>query len=290
MNNLTKVLFCLGVTLGAGGFAPVSNHLCTGFVPENDLQIPISVNQVGGLTEAQFNTVLDTVQSVYGPIIATKGGNLSISRQWSNNTVNASAQQSGSTWIINMFGGLARHPDITIEGFALVACHELGHHIGGAPKIAGWFNVWATNEGGSDYFATLKCLRRIFNDQENEEFVKNTTIDPVLKEKCEMIYSNIPERNLCMRSGMGGMSVSLLFKALKSDTVTPAFNTPDPSVVTKTNDRHPDPQCRLDTYFQGTICPRSIDDDVSNDDANAGVCSLPNGNVEGVRPLCWYKP
>ena len=33
-----------------------------------------------------------------------------------------------------MFGGLAGHETITTDAFALVACHELGHHIGGAQR------------------------------------------------------------------------------------------------------------------------------------------------------------
>lgn len=89
---------------------------------------------------------------------------------------NASAQRMGSTWVVNMYGGLARHNEITIDGFALVLCHEIGHHLGGAPKYGG-FNTWGTNEGGSDYFATLKCLRRIFQNDDNTKAIENMTID-----------------------------------------------------------------------------------------------------------------
>jgi Zn-dependent protease with chaperone function len=54
-----------------------------------------------------------------------------------------------------MFGGLARDPLVTKDGFSAVICHEIGHHIAGAPRKG--FS-WASNEGQADYFATTKCL------------------------------------------------------------------------------------------------------------------------------------
>ena len=47
---------------------------------------------------------------------------------WKNDTVNANAQQRGRNWIVNMYGGLARRPEIFFRRFAMVLCHELGHH------------------------------------------------------------------------------------------------------------------------------------------------------------------
>ena len=62
---------------------------------------------------------------------------------------------------------------ITVDGMALVACHEMGHHMGGAPKIDGWYgSSWATNEGGADYYGTLKCARRFFAGDDNASIVK----------------------------------------------------------------------------------------------------------------------
>jgi hypothetical protein len=68
------------------------------------------------------------------------------------------------------------------------------------------------------------------------------------------------------------------------------FTTPDKSKVAKTNDNHPQAQCRLDTYFAGSLCDKSIADDVDSKDATKGVCLKKDGYAEGVRPFCWYKP
>ncbi len=143
-----------------------SKKMCEGFLPPNDMKIPVGdrshmgILNNGSLTEAQYNVIMDRIQSMYGDIVRQKGGTLVINRLWTDATVNSSAEQQGNQWIINMYGGIARHPDVTFEGEALIACHEMGHHIGGAPKIQSMFggNQWATNEGGADYFATLKCL------------------------------------------------------------------------------------------------------------------------------------
>jgi hypothetical protein len=152
----------------------VHSYACTvdgkeGFAPENKLNIPVSNNK-SGITEAQFHNMIDRVAAVYAPIITDMGAKLNVIRDWENGTVNAFASRSGDVWNVKMFGGLARHKTVTPDGFALVMCHEVGHHVGGAPKYGGG-NDWASNEGQSDYFGTLKCL---------EKFLKMMIIRPSL--------------------------------------------------------------------------------------------------------------
>jgi hypothetical protein len=86
------------------------------------------------------------------------------------------------------------------------------------------------------------------------------------------------------------MSVSRLFQALRNATVDPKFDTPDPKVVTKTDDNHPAYQCRLDTYFQGALCEKAFTEDVSASSEVTGTCHGSTGQTTGLRPLCWFKP
>jgi hypothetical protein len=275
--------------------SPLMTHdheLCSGFLPENDLQIPVSIFQVGGITEQQFNDVLDKVENFYAPVIQARGATLKINRDWRNNTVNASASQMGPIWNIRMYGGLARHPAITPDGFMLVACHEIGHHIGGAPKVSGWWGSnWASNEGTSDYFATLRCLRDLFDARETEEFVRNyPEIDPHLREKCEEIYHTQDEENFCIRMGLAGLSTASLFKDLKKLEEAPRFDTPDSRIVNSTSDAHPEPQCRLDTYFQGALCVHDRTVALSDTDPSQGTCTERSSQTVGLRPRCWFSP
>ncbi|MDB2426163.1 hypothetical protein N9W41_01315 [bacterium] len=291
---MKKGLLLLAITITALiGYANNHDHtLCEGFVPQNEMRIPVS-DTLGlnftGLTEEQFNGVIDKVETVYAPIIEALGGTLKVNRKWDDATVNASAQRSGSTYIVNMYGGLARHEAVTEDGFMLVMCHELGHHIGGAPKIAGFFNKWASNEGQSDYFATMKCMRRVIT--ELGDFKADVTdVDPIAAEQCADVFTSATEYEICTRGAMGGMSVAGLFQELRKEKKNPDFGTPDSKKTAKTNDRHPATQCRLDTYYQGAICNVHYNVDVDQKEANTGTCNRSNGDEFGIRPLCWYAP
>ena len=262
-----------------------------GFVPENNLKISAYAKRVGGITEGQFNSIIDKYEALYSPIVKSFGGDLLIERKWTDATVNAYAQQQGTTWKVSMFGGLARHETITEDGFALVVCHELGHHIGGAPKkVSPWSSPWASNEGQADYFATLKCLRRGWERDNNEEIVRAMNVPETLQKACSAQHIWNQDYYTCIRGGMAGLSVAKLFQALRNSTVEPKFDTPDTKVVTKTDDNHPATQCRLDTYFQGSLCEISFHEDVSSSSEVTGTCHGTTGQNIGLRPLCWFKP
>ena len=95
---------------------------------------------------------------------------------------------------------------------------------------------------------------------------------------------------MCARAAMAGMSVTNLFRALRQEDPQPRFDTPDPAVVSSMYDSHPGTQCRLDTYFQGSLCARPVSEEVSETDPAAGTCTASRGDAAGLRPLCWYLP
>lgn len=260
----------------------------TGFMPENNMKIFEGDKALGNMmTEKRFNEIIDNVSKFYAPVIKKKGGNLLVDRKWKDGTVNASAMQRGNTWLVNMYGGLARHKLTTDDGFALVICHELGHHLGGAPIVNDM--GWASNEGQADYFGAMKCLRRVFEHDDNSAIVAKMTIDPMATSRCNLIYKNAGEVALCQRIAMAGKSLGELLNSLGGKGRI-SFATPDPRIVTTTDDAHPAAQCRLDTYFQATLCDKSYDQDVDHKNPATGVCTKREGLKFGVRPLCWYKP
>lgn len=264
-------------------------HGKTGFAPENNIRISQWDKASNGMTEERFISIITRVSDLYAPIVKSKGGKLQMNNNWSDDTVNAYAQRTGATWQVSMFGGLARHQLVTDDGFMGVVCHELGHHLGGAPKKGGWVGAWASNEGQADYFATLKCLRRVLQNDDNVSITSKMKVDSEVVTKCEMIYKSASEIALCQRVSMAGKSLASLLGSL-GGTPSVAFNTPDKSIVKKTDDNHPAAQCRLDTYFSGMLCDKDILDEVDNKDPIKGTCVKSDGHVEGVRPLCWYKP
>ena len=269
-----------------------------GFVPENDLYIDVNAESISSIDEQKFNEVINKVEKVYSPIVAALGGKLEVVRKWNDGTVNAYAQQVGSTWKVSMFGGLARHEAITEDGFALVICHEIGHHIGGAPKKGGsaggfWTGgaaSWASNEGQADYWATTKCLRKVFRTENNAQIVAKMNVPATVVNTCAEQFSSEEDRLICQRGSMAGLSTAKLFQSLRSSSKAPSFDTPDKKVVSSTDDNHPDFQCRLDTYFQGAICHIDEMIDAAQDSEEIGFCYRANGDKLGVRPLCWFKP
>lgn len=283
--GITAIAAALVLTATWASAAPRAAAMSDSFLPENNLKIPIRATGAGGLTEAQFNQVLDKIEGIYAPIIKGLGGKLVIERNWTDDTVNAYAQRQGNVYKISMFGGLARHEAVTQDGFALVACHELGHHLGGAPKTSSW----ASNEGEADYYGNLKCLRRVFSSGAGM-FTRAASNDEAARKACTASFSTAPDRALCMREANAGVSLGTLLNILGGGTTPPQFDTPDTSVVETTDDSHPAAQCRLDTYFQAALCARPWTETMSDTDPNVGACTRSQGFTTGLRPLCWYKP
>jgi len=285
---MKRWIFPMALAIGLATQAQAATHkLCSGFLPENDMWIGEDQALAGtGITRAQFDNILDRLQSQYATEFSRRGVRLVIERKWSDGTVNAYASRSGSSWKITMFGGFARHASITYDGFASVACHEIGHHVGGAPRYSG---DWASNEGQSDYYATAKCLKRMFEKEDNEKILAGRTIDPTAKSHCESTHRSRQDQLLCIRTAMAGVSLAGVFQSFEGGR-KPALNTPDKKVVSRTNSNHPASQCRLDTYFQGGLCQVSPHSAVSDRDASVGYCYDSRTYAKGRRPLCWFKP
>ncbi len=287
MNTIKGLIAAL---LAVGGLQQ-SKELCEGFVPENDMYISVNAKTLGGITEEDFHDVIDQAYAIYAPIIEAKGKNLVVERKWEDGTVNAYARQVGNNWMVSMFGGLARHETITKDAFMLVICHEIGHHIGGAPKYTDWYGNpdWASNEGQSDYFAGLKCARRVFSQQDNVAMMANQDVPEIVREHCSSEHNSTQDQAICERIAMAGQSVGFLFQDLRNETVAPAFETPDQKQVSQTSHRHPGTQCRLDTYFNSGVCGVNFEEDVKQDDYRVGACVRESHEL-GLRPRCWFKP
>lgn len=263
------------------------------FMPENQLFLEDDTSKevnANGIDEAYFNSIIEKAQDIYAPIVSSHGGILTISGDWQDSTVNAYADRQGNNWSVQMFGGMARRNEITKDGFALIICHELGHHLAGYPFYVG---QWAGNEGNSDFYATAGCAAKLFGDETpNPSPSPEPTPQP--NPPCPFApeadatpckgFSFGADATTCQRAIDGSLSLGKLLAALGGEKV-PSINTPDRTVVSKTQDKHPKAQCRLDTMYQGVLCTKVWNDSIipqnKADMANVS-CS--------ARPACWYKP
>lgn len=259
------------------------------------------------------------------------------SRDWENTNVNANASQprkyepGKDFWSFQMYGALFRRPEITLDGFALVICHELGHHFAGFPftiEGAQGLPQGLAAEGQADYFATQFCLRNHWRNANNAppyqgpngEVVTEDKIPKSVTLECQHKWNTIADQQLCQRIAIAGFSVATLWGVMARDTgncesgpmaglCKPDFDTPDPTLVRDTflND-YPSPQCRLDTYFHGSLCtnefgplsrlidiPGKFDFKPENssrarDRSDERSCSLKLRDLKTIRPLCWSNP
>ncbi len=250
-------------------------------MPPNNLHLEDNVELDSNVTEADFNKVIDTAEEAFKPIMKKHGGVLDIKRHWEDSTVNASAIQMGGTWEVNMYGGLARREEVTLDGFALVLCHEIGHHLAGFPFVS----EWAANEGQADYYGTQACLRQLWRGQDNS--VAASTVDGAARQACDESWAAEGDRNLCYRIMMAGRSLAELLAHGQSKV---SFSTPDAKVVKRTFHEHPEAQCRLDTFVAGALCKASFDMNIiPGDEPEAMKYSCGPRFEEGQRPRCWFK-
>ncbi len=274
-------------SLGLTGATQKSKVVCDGFAPKNNLNIPADQFTDSGITQDEWTSLFDKYEKIYTPIIAARGGTLSLNRLWDDGTVNANASQNGGTWTINMYGGLARYPNMTKDGMMLVVCHETGHHLGGSPKVGGDPAEWASNEGAADYFAVLKCMRNMIADEDNGAIVSKLGVEPTIQTACSAQYADAKDAAMCQRISTAGTLLGRVLNELSQGSTIPTVDTPDTSVVDQTDDSHPAAQCRLDTYFQGSICTADVNV-AQGDDYHTGSCTAPAYKV-GLRPACWFK-
>lgn len=275
------------------------------FVPENEIRVQGLSIGPANMSEADFRATIAKIQQAYEGIVRTHGASLSITGDWNSETLNAGATQMGRTWKVQITGALARRPELSPDGFTLILCHELGHHLAGfafARSGNPMMGVWAAVEGQSDYFATQACARKLWAADlaRNAEF--RATVTEYVRERCDQAWSNENDQNLCYRTSAGVESMTNTMAALMQKPA-PRFDTPDTSAVANTLESHPPIQCRMDTSLQGAICPLFFEETIipgkrsnggpfgleAEREAATQACTRMSGQVFGLRPNCWFK-
>ena len=297
LSNVAAIIGCILVSQVASGT----------FIPTEDIKNPYQVFSArdANMTKQEFDNVVEKARVFYGPIVTAHGGKLKINGRWDDDTLNANASQFFGTWNVNMYGGLARHPEMSLDGFAMVLCHEMGHHLAGFTfrKGGGFGGTWAANEGQSDYFAAHSCSRELWKDDLAHNATFKTKIPQIAIDSCDAAWTTEDDRNLCYRINAGGESLARVLSALKEDPVAPTFETPDVNKVNAVDDSHPDAQCRLDTTYSASLCKADFDPTLipgkkhsdqfgtaAAKEASQYTCMQFSNHNEGLRPRCWFKP
>jgi len=214
--------------------------------------------------KSQFDGHIEKIQAIYAPVVASAGGHLVINSLWDSDVLNAFADRQGSQWIVEIHGGIYRHEKITDDGLTALLCHELGHHLGGAPVKSDM--PWMSSEGQADFFSASTCLRQVWAKENNLAVVQNLDVTDFLKEQCSQAHVPEADSALCIRIAIAGFSFvefNRVEHGYPSETSPVNFETPAPNLVGRAL-TYPRAQCRLDTFLAGAL--------------------------QKNRPLCWYLP
>jgi hypothetical protein len=130
--------------------------------------------------------------------------------------MNAEINKSGNKAIIQVLGGMLKHPHMSPDVLRLLLCHELGHLLGGAPLKSR--NGWSSTEGQADYYSGFFCAKTL-------GMTETTFLDAALN--LATIYAEVAREP------------------------GPKINSCDERVVERTNFGYPSVQCRLDTMIAG---------------------------------------
>ena len=275
-------------------------------LPLNNLHLEDNPKVFYRVSPMDFRRIIARVKREFEPIVRSHGATLQVEEAWNDSTVNAFAKRpSPDVWVVRMFGGLARRKEMTQDGFALVMCHELGHHLAGYPLKYVSGNDWAASEGQSDYWSTQVCARKIWWNEREENARHRLTVDPFAKRVCDIRLGNQMERDLCYRTADAGIALATLLNWLQGNKRPVAYMTFSRDRVPQTYVMHPKAQCRLDTYLNGAVCRKPWDlhkipgadarfagaaEMDREKDAALNSCEDLGSPMDGSRPRCWFQP
>lgn len=310
MNRLMKNILYIGFFLalqiftfeyiGIENFQKNNTNECS-IVPINNFRFPIL--SFGQMSENTFNKIVHILKDVYTPLVKKQlHQDFILVADWQNDEANAFArverqdpedENSALIRVVKLYGGLARHPLMTPEAFLTVACHEVGHHLAGAPEVDFMNESKISAEGQSDYFATSKCLRRIYRKMgDSKKWLIHSAVPLVVRTKCQFHFFDEEDSAICMRSAMASFDLAQVLASLQEeDPKTLSFNKKDPNITPVMNLYHPFVQCRLDTFFNGALCPVKESINFSRSDLKTGACNTEQAlYAHAARPQCWFIP
>jgi hypothetical protein len=109
-----------------------------------------------------FYTLPEQIRSLFREELGKVKYPLSLDLQWESPFLGAGVTFHEEALRLVVFGGTARIKNMTVDAFAALICHELGHVLGGPPYQSIPGSEWSSAEGQSDFFAASQCLPRYY--------------------------------------------------------------------------------------------------------------------------------
>jgi len=247
--------------------------------------VGLSLKSYAGVTPSEYEFVTKQLMNEFSADIAKVTNNRGFQIRYDlSNEVAGTANHLN---LIVVGGGYKNIEQMNRDALTLQLCHEIGHILAGAPFLGD-----RSVMGQADYFATSKCLPRIWRRDNSVMVIRRWVYPKEFAIKCSQSFAQPNRVALCIRSAIAAQMLALTLHQTNPG-VDP--NAPQPNY--KTPDRHveksgvynlefPSNQCRLDTMLAGSYC--NINPYMPVNIASAALTGCPKGN--GARPLCWFQP
>ncbi len=248
------------------------------------------------MNRTEFLELLEKFEEKMRPIYESHGFTLEMKWDWDAEfairSQRVASDSKNDKKLLYIAGGFARTEKYPKDGVAIALCHEMGHHLGGFPKFKTPKFAWASVEGQSDYYATLKCLRVLWKDDPQNLKIDLAQLPKRVQESCQTQFYQEDDYRICARTVLAAETSALTFYKGRSVEEVKKFGlkTHDKVKVKENFYVANRPQCRLDTFVQGALCDTAVTDELSDKDETKGACHKVNGDKIGMRPRCWFLP
>ena len=217
------------------------------------------------INELKFNKVVMEIYSLYIQKALKNKLKLRVHTNWSSPYFSAWASKKQDIYKINFWGGLARINSMTLESWEFIVCHEIGHILGGKPKMRIKGHSWASAEGQADHFAITECLPNYY-----KTFKKTKDTQTYIQDLDYYKCFSMDDTNKCIRVLNAGHAFSNVLEFLNHDKniLKATYDKTAPHVLNTLFDSYPSNQCRLDIFNKNATCD------------NKSLCE---------RNLCWFS-
>ena len=230
-------------------------------------------------SKSEFEQTLESARKYFRPIYQSHGKELSILGEWDYDENNAKAlAYTVDHYFIEIYGGALKSEGTNTDSLRAMICHEVGHHLGGAPFMPQYYEDYylfqGSSEGQADYYAANVCLKKWLNGEDHWRKIHQIGFSKKDQIFCERYHNDKNNIGLCIR-------IITAFKRMLSLKIESEvqINLKTPSLAYKyalaSSVTHPPSLCRLETAYAGVICHQE------------NGCSIFQNPIEASRPLCW---
>lgn len=159
MKALFKIIFLTSLVLGNAYAAVVCPKDASYFCITPDMAPDTQIKLV------DFYNVPAKILTLFGDSLKNTQAQVQLDAQWESPYFGAGIAYYDNYFYLRIFGGTTRVEGMTMDAYAALVCHELGHIIGGAPYQTIQGAEWSSSEGQADFFAASVCLPKYFLSQ-----------------------------------------------------------------------------------------------------------------------------